>query len=186
MYFCAASCNSRVRHIFMKQQNQSPEVSENQATPTEGVTEKTECLSAGATLFWRIFVPIFGTVFLTGLLLTFWLIPGEDLYLPFPVLWGRLFVLALWLLWLLLVRQTLWKLKRIDANGTHLYVTNYWITARYPWTEVESIVESRRLGRLITTFNLRAAGRFGRKISFLPSDRFDRWLEENGLSVSNS
>lgn len=165
----------------MKQENQSTELPENQATITEEATDKTECLSASATLFWRIFVPIFGTVFLTGLLLTFWLIPGEELYLPFPVLWGRLFVLALWVLWLVWVRSTLWKLKRIDANSTHLFVTNYWLTARYPWSEVESITESRRLGRRISTIKLRAAGRFGQKISFLPSDRLEVWLEESGI-----
>ena len=139
-------------------------------------------MSASATLFWRIFVPIFGTVFLTGLLLTFWLIPGEGLYLPFPVLWGRLFVLAIWFFWLLLVRQTLWKLKRIDASNSHLYVTNYWLTARYPWSEVESITESKRMGRRISTIKLRGAGRFGQKISFLTNDRLEPWLVENGIA----
>ena len=84
-------------------------------TPTATATA-TECLSSGSTLFWRVFIPIFGTVFLSGLLLTFFLIPGEDLYLPFPILWGRVFITSMWVGWLLLVRFTLWRLQRVDGS----------------------------------------------------------------------
>ena len=158
--------------FFMENQNLNAPVSD---TPAE----KTECLSSTATLFWRVFVPIFGTVFLSGLLLTFIFIPEEELYLPFPILWGRLFLLALWLGWLLLMRRTLWRLKRVDASATHFFVTNYWITVRYPWVDVEKVAEKRRLGRRIVNVHLRAPGRFGQKISFLPSGRFDAWKKEN-------
>ena len=157
---------------------------ENQEKPDQSpapatATEQTECLSSNATLFWRVFTPIFGTVFFTGLLLTFLLIPGEDLYLPFPVLWGRIFVFVIWLGWILLMRRTLWRLKRIDASATHFFVTNYWITARYPWIDVEKIEEKKRLGRRVINIYLRAPGRFGQKISFLPGDRLEVWKNEH-------
>ncbi len=155
------------------------------ATSVEVLSDKAECISSNATLFWRVFTPIFGTVFLSGLLLSFLLIPGEDLYLPFPVLWGRLFVFALWLGWLLLVRRTLWRLKRVDANATHFFVTNYWVTVRYPWTDVEKTEEKIRLGRRIVNLCLRAPGRFGQKISFLPGGRFEEWKKENKGLVPN-
>ncbi|MDO8368213.1 MAG: hypothetical protein Q7T20_15545 [Saprospiraceae bacterium] len=141
--------------------------------------ENTECISSNSTLFWRIFVPIFVTVFLGGLLLTFLFIPEEELYLPFPILWGQLFLFALWLGWLLLVRSTLWRLKRVDAGATHFFVTNYWTTVRYPWTDVEKIEEKKHLGRRIVTLCLRAPGRFGQRISFLPDGRFEEWKKEN-------
>jgi hypothetical protein len=143
-------------------------------------SDKTECLSTNSTLFWRVFVPIFGTVFLGGLLLTFLLIPGEELYLPFPILWGRVSIFVVWLGWLLLVRRTLWRLKRVDASATHFFVTNYWITARYPWTDVEKVEDKRHLGRRVISLHLKAPGRFGQKISFLPDGRFDAWKMENG------
>ena len=55
-------------------------------TPAAG----TSCLSSNATLFWRVFVPVFGTVFWTGILLGTWLTDGEDLYMPFvPMLTMR-------------------------------------------------------------------------------------------------
>ena len=143
------------------------------------VANPTECLSTNSTLFWRVFLPIFGTVFLGGLLLTFLLIPGEELYLPFPILWGRLFILALFLGWLFLVRRTLWRLKRVDASATHFFVTNYWVTVRYPWTDVEKIEDKKRLGKRVVQLFLRAPGRFGQKTSFLPDGRFDAWKKEN-------
>jgi hypothetical protein len=171
--------------FFMENQNPlSREAdSENQAqTPAE----KTECLSSTATLFWRVFIPIFVTVFLSGLLLTFVLIPEEELYLPFPILWGRLFLLTLWLGWLLLARKTLWRLKRVDASATHFFVTNYWLTVRYPWSDVEKLEEKRHLGRRIIHLHLRAPGRFGQKISFLPDGRFEAWEKENEAVLPNT
>lgn len=136
-------------------------------------------LSSNATLFWRVFVPIFGTVFLSGLLAAFLFTAEEELYLPFPVLWGRLGVLVLWLGWLLFVRQTVWHLKRLDADDAFVYVTNYWTTVRYPWSDVVQIEEKRRLGRRVMHLCLKAPGRFGREISFLPSSHFDDWMKEH-------
>jgi hypothetical protein len=116
---------------------------------------------------------------LSGLLLSFLLIPEEDLYLPFPLLWGQVFLFILWLGWLFLVRNTLWRLSRVDASSTHFFVTNYWITVRYPWVDLEKTEDKRRLGRRIVNLCLRAPGRFGQKISFLPGDRFEEWKKEN-------
>lgn len=142
-------------------------------------SNQTECLSAASTLFWRLFVPLFGTVILSGFLLTFWLIPEDELYLSFPILWARVGVLVLWLGWIWFVRRTLWRLRRVDASATHFYVTNYWTTVRYPWSDLEKWESGKRLGRRVVSFWLRAPGRFGRKISFLPSDRFEEWGDEH-------
>jgi len=59
----------------------------------------------------------------------------------------------------------------------HIYVSDYWTTVRYPWTDVETIEEKRRLGRRIVNFVLRAPGRFGQVISFLPGSTFDEWMK---------
>ncbi|MFN0214008.1 MAG: hypothetical protein ACKVT2_07105 [Saprospiraceae bacterium] len=151
---------------------------------TETPINETECLSSSATLFWRVFTPIFGTVFLSGLLLTFLIIPEEELYLSFPLLWGRAVLFALWLGWLLFVRRSLWRLKRVDASANHFFVTNYWVTVRYPWSDVEKSEEKKRLGRRIVNLYLRAPGRFGQKISFLPGNRFDEWKRENPEAIT--
>lgn len=170
----------------MENQNSQPNAVDQEIIPSTAAelsADKTECLSSTATLYWRVFVPIFGTVFLTGLLLSFLLIPEEDLYLPFPLLWARLFVFTLWLGWILLIRRTLWRLKRIDASASHFYVTNYWTTVRYPWLDVEKVEIKHPLGRRVVNLYLRAPGRFGKKISFLPSGRFEAWKKEHESAI---
>ncbi len=163
--------------FFMENQNNLPHESDSELQ--QAAKDKTECLSTNSTLFWRVFVPIFVTVFISGLLLTFLLIPEEELYLSFPLLWGRVFLFSILLGWLLLVRRTLWRLKRVDASATHFFVTNYWVTVRYPWSDVEKVEEKKPLGRRVINLCLRAPGRFGQKISFLPGSRFNEWKKEN-------
>ncbi len=141
---------------------------------------RTECLSSNKTLFWRVFVPIFGTVFLLGLNLALLLIPEDELYLNFPAIWARLAALALLLGWFYLVKQTIWRLKRVDANDTHFFVTNYWETARYPWSDLVEVGETRRLGRRLVHFKLAAPGRFGQVVSMLAGSQYDEVMAERG------
>ena len=136
-------------------------------------------LSSNMTLAWRVFLPVFGTVFFTGLVVALWVTTEEDLYLSYPIWWPRLAVVAIWLGWLLYAYKSLWPLKRIDADDTHLYVTNYWLTVRYPWTDVERMEEVKRMGRRTVLLHLKASGRFGRIIQFLPGSRYREWLEEH-------
>ncbi len=146
--------------------------------------QRTECLTSNATLFWRVFVPIFGTVFLAGLTLALLLISEENLFLSFPALWARVTALLLLLSWLLLIKRTVWRLKRADANETHLFVTNFWHTVRYPWSDIDRIEESQRMGRRLVHFHLKASGRFGQIISILPAAHFDVLMKSlRGLGV---
>jgi hypothetical protein len=138
-------------------------------------------LSSNATLFWRIFVPAFGTVFMTGLLLVFWLVSEDAIYTSFPLLWVRLAITAVWAGWLLLIYRTVWRLKRMDANDTHFFVTNYWTTARYQWNDLAEITETNPLGRSVMHFRLRKPGFFGTTISFLPGSTCRQWLREHGI-----
>ena len=140
---------------------------------------KSIMLSSNATLMWRIFVPIFGTVFVSGLLVAFWVTDqNEGSRSVLSVMGLRIVVTALWFGWVFFVRRTLWRLKRVDADPTHFYVTNYWTTARYPWQDLERIEEKKRLGRRLVNFHLRAPGRFGSIVSFLPGTLFEGWRKE--------
>lgn len=140
---------------------------------------KTIHLSSNATLFWKIFVPFFGTVFLTGLVLAFLLIDADDLYLPVPIWAARVTAVVLWLGWLYLITRTIWRLKRVDVDDTHVFVTDYWTTVRYPWQDVERYEEKKRMGKPVVNFHLKASGRFGQIISFLPGSGFEEWKTRN-------
>lgn len=136
-------------------------------------------LSSNTTLFWRVFLPVFGTVLATVFAGAFILIDEEELYLPFSVWWLRGVAILLWLAWFYFVRRILWKLLRVDATDTHLYVTNYWTTVRYPWTDVERTELQKRWGRRVVHLHLRASGRFGKRISFLPGSAYAGWMQEH-------
>lgn len=139
-----------------------------------------QVISSTMTLFWRIFVPVFGTFFLTGFLLAFLLLSDEEVYVPFiPVKIVRIFAALLWLTWILTVYRSVWRLKRVDADDAYVYVTNYWTTVRYAWTDVERIEETRRMGRNLVHLHLHAPGRFGKVISFLPGTHFKSWMIEH-------
>jgi hypothetical protein len=144
------------------------------ALPKNGHS-KTIQLSSNATLFWRVFMPVFGTVFITGLLLVFFLTDPDDLYLSYPIWIARIVLIILSLGWIWFIRRTLWRLKRVDANDTHFFVTNYWQTVRYPWQDLSSFEEKTKLGRRVVNFKLHQSGRFGQKISFLPGSAFEEW-----------
>lgn len=157
-------------------ENQTPTVND---TSGNTRTDSTN-LSSNTTLIWRVFLPVFGSVFLSGLLLAFWLIDEEELYLPYSVWWPRTILAVFWLAWLYFVKHSLWPLKRIDADHTYLSVTNYWTTARYPWTDIERLEKRKLLGRQAFCFHLKAPGYFGQEIRFLPASHFFTWMEENG------
>jgi hypothetical protein len=154
----------------MEKEHQLPEIN---TQPTNGHS-KTEVISSNNTLFWRIFVPVFGTVFFTGLLVAFWVTNMDDFIFDATTFWGmRIFFTILWVFWLYLMYRTLLRLLRVDVSDTHIIVTNYWTTVKYPWSDVKEMTESKRLGRRIVTFHLQNAGRFGNRISFLPGSHYD-------------
>lgn len=145
--------------------------------PSDAAAERSECLSSNATLFYRIFAPVFGTVFLAGFVLALVLIPEDDLYLSFPAWWARLAAILLLVGWLYFIKSTVWRLKRADATKEHLFITNYWHTVRYPWQDVEKITESTRMGRRLIHFHLKAPGRFGQVVSILPARHYDELMK---------
>lgn len=158
--------------------NQTPVEHDTARIPSNGHSRPTN-LSSNATLFWRVFLPVFGTVFFTGLALAVWLTPEDDFYLPFPLLWLRVAIVLVLVGWLLFVRRMLWPLKRVDADDAYIFVTNYWTTVRYPWVDVEQMREAKTAGRKLVLLHLKAPGRFGQTISFLPGSHYLQWLEEH-------
>lgn len=124
-------------------------------------------LSSNSTLFWRIFIPVFVTVFLAGPVLVFWLTPAEDLYTSSPIWIIRGGLLLIFVGWLLLARWKILPLKRVERDAEYVYVSNYWITVRYPWSDIERTEETRWLGRKAVALWLKAPGRFGKRILFL-------------------
>jgi hypothetical protein len=151
---------------------------ENQTISTKNGRSVATQLSSNITLFWRIFLPIFGTIFLGAFTLAVWLLEDEPytiLYMP-PTI-GRIVLTLLFLLWLYLSWRYFSKVRRIDASESHVYVSNYWNTASYPWEDIVHVHTFKKIGVSVAQFKLAGKGRFGDTISFLPGKHFLEWME---------
>jgi len=121
----------------------------------------TQRISSNATLALNIFFPVFWIVFFGSLTAALFLTPGLAI--------GSLkwIMLAIFLSGVVILYFTLLKLKRVELDETHMYVSNYFKTYRYTYASVESLEVSEFLFLSVGIIRLRQAGRFGRRISFI-------------------
>lgn len=135
-------------------------------------------ISTNATLFLKLFLPIFWVVFFGCVVLTVWFVP--------TVSWGvlsetgaKIALTLLYMFFILFLYRTLFRLKRIELDDLFVYVYSYFKSVRYPYHMIESIHENS-LGPLrLTRIRLKMDGTFGRSIYFLESpERVKRQREE--------
>ncbi len=164
---------------------QQPPIAQDTASLPKNGHSKIRMISSNTTLFWRIFMPFFGTMVISCFTVAFIYTPDDDMSLPFvPVIGWKIFIGLLWALWIYFVWRALWRFKRIEADDTHIYVSNYWTTVRYPREEVARWEEKKRLGRRVVNMWLKAPGRFGQKISFLPGSNYRSWQDNKPAFIS--
>ncbi|MEI6410071.1 MAG: hypothetical protein WCR52_11850 [Bacteroidota bacterium] len=148
---------------------------------TPGPITKVTQMSSNSTLFWRVFIPIFGTVLLSGLMLGFFLSEEDEAHgALLPLMVVRVLMIVIMLFWFWVIKRSFLPIKRIDADDQYLFVTNYWTTVRYPWSEVERIEMKKQFGRPLYVLCLKAPGRFGQAIQFKPSVHLKTWMGEQG------
>lgn len=127
-------------------------------------------LSSGATLLLRLFLPTVWTVFFGSFMAMGWF--WEDPFIgPFPISGYRwattLFVAS----GLLAIRFTVWRLRRVDADADHLFVSDYFRTLRYARPSVQGISLYPAGPVVLARITLTAPGRMGKVIWFLPARR---------------
>lgn len=126
-------------------------------------------LSSSTTLFWKIFLPFFWTAFLSGFLIGSFLL-DEPYMMGFPILFFRLFLIAILSISLIYFKYSTLNLKRIDANEDHLFVSSYLKNYRYSYESIEKIaLKSKNGKKAILTFVEPSS--FGKEILFLMSIR---------------
>ena len=139
-------------------------------------------LSSSLTLVFRLAIPLLWCTFFGGLGLALIFSDIPTLTLPttyFAIAWG-LFMLA----GLLFFYFTFWKIYRIDGDGSHIYVSNYWHTYRYPLQEIEDWTWKQLGPWKLFTIKLVSKGSLGRKIRFLGRRKgIDSYLRSLGLSI---
>ena len=136
-------------------------------------------LSSNLTLFFKLFIPVFFTVFYGAFTLTLLLTDIEDLgFLPYA--WFPVSNLVFYLACLLIMFVTVWKLKRVDADETYIYISNYFKTYRYAYSSIAKMDETSFLLFKIIIIRFREKTSFGKQIFFLKESRlFNTFVEEN-------
>ena len=131
-------------------------------------------VSSQLTIVLRIALPtIWFTAILATLVMLTWAVRGRAGLFSNPYIWlGIIFVIGSGFVF---VRFLLWRLYRIDMDGEHLYVSNYFKTFKYPYSEVVSIMDAGILKDRIYRITLKSKGSFGQKLYFVASKVL--WLD---------
>lgn len=135
-------------------------------------------VSSNFTLILRIFIPTFWLVFFGLFTIAAWVATPEHGGL-LARLDFRLGFTAFFLSGAALLYFTLLKLKRVEMDTEQVFATNYFKAVRYPWGNVEKIVQQPFLFFHIMYIYLKKPGYFGSRIVFLASRaRWKLFLEE--------
>lgn len=128
-------------------------------------------LSSNATLFFKLFLPVFWTTIMVGLTLVAWFADvsqfgGMNMS---GLRYASLFALVTGTVVFYLL---CWPLKRVETDGTRVFVSDYFRTAHYRWDrDVEALHEFSYFPFRVGVLELNGVGSFGRKMRFLISGR---------------
>ena len=129
-------------------------------------------VSTNLTLFYRLFIPIFFGVFLGAFVIFLWTHP-QAYYSNLKGIYLRYGMTAFYITMMVLLLASVWRLRRVEVSEDWLYVTDYFRSARYPWSNVEKLRETRIGIFTIVNVYLHAPGTFGKRVTFLAS--VSRW-----------
>ena len=139
-------------------------------------------VSTNATLFYRLFLPIFWTVFFGAFTIAVFVANRQD-YGGIPGNMMRMGTGIFYLSGLTMIYFTIFKLKRVEMDKEYVFVTNYIKSFRYPWHNIATISEHKFLFLKLVTIKFKTPGHFGRKIVFAASHKLyaSFWDEHPGL-----
>ncbi len=129
-----------------------------------------ERVSSQLTIALRIALPtIWLTTILSLIILLSWSVRGKAQILTNPfVLLGLVLILGTGYVF---IRYILWRVYRIDMDEKFVYISNYFRTFKYPFSDIESIRDSRFLPGRVFCITLKSKGSFGKEIYFLASQK---------------
>ena len=127
-------------------------------------------VSSQLTIFIRIALPtIWFTTIISLFVLLIWSVQGKAQIFANPIIW--ISMIAIIGIGFAFVKLVLWRIYRVDMDDRYVYVSNYFKTFKYPFSDIESIRTSKVLPGRIFIIRLKSKGSFGREISFLASQK---------------
>ena len=134
------------------------------SSTSDEVTANMHRISSNLTLLLKIFIPTLWISFFGIFTVAFLLTNVEQLSTFFYYKMG---MLVIFVGFTTLFYFTTMQLKRVELGKDFVYASNYLKTYRYPYHNVEKMVE-RDLGLFtLVKIHLKTPGKFGKKISFL-------------------
>ncbi len=129
-----------------------------------------ERVSSQLTILLRIALPtIWLTIILSLTGLLGWTVRGKAQVFSNPIVWlGLLLILGSGFAF---IHFILWRFYRVDMDDRYVYVSNYFKTFKYPFTDVESIRNSSLLPGRVIVIKFKSKGSFGKEIRFLASQK---------------
>ncbi len=125
-------------------------------------------VSSNITLLLRLLLSTFWLVFF-GLFTLAVLTRDTPYFGNVPAFLFKIGVVLFYLAGIVLLYFTLLKLKRVEMDEEYIYATNYFRHRRYPWSNVEKIVEKDFGLFSVFVIYLIKSGQFGRKLPFIAS-----------------
>jgi len=127
----------------------------------------------------KIIIPVFWGVFFGTLTLAF--LVANHVAVGFMSMGKfRILMLAFFLLGLLFLYWAVMRLKRVEMDEHFVYVSNYFKHYKYPFHNVEKIVESDYLLFRSMHVYLKTPGYFGQKVTFVAHrHRFNDFMNDH-------
>jgi len=137
-------------------------------------------VSSSFTLFLKYGFTTGFIVFFGAMTVAFWFVDSFSSVSGLPINTFRLLLTALFILGLVFLYWATMRLKRVEMDEHFFYVTNYFKNVRYPYHQIEKIVEKDYVLFRSVHIHLKKAATFGKKISFVASqERFNTFLKEH-------
>ena len=137
-------------------------------------------VSSSLTLLFKYGFPTAWLVFFGAMTAAMWLTDDINAIGNLPV---GMFLIIFTLCFFgiaLLIYWSVMRIKRVEMDEHFFYVTNYFKNVRYPYHQIERIVEKDYLLFKVIHIILKNPATFGKKITFISSrDRFDLFLKEH-------
>lgn len=136
-------------------------------------------ISSNLTLILKIFIPTLWMSFF-GIFTAAVVLSKVGEFPLFNFLWFKLGLVAFFLAFTAFFYFTFMQLLRVELDKEFVYASNYFKTYRYPFHNVERMVE-KDLGLFtLVKIHLKKPGKFGKKINFLLDEAMLKdFLEKN-------
>lgn len=129
-----------------------------------------QTVSSNWTLFLKLCLPTIYITFLGAFTMAMFFTEVQFVG-PLPAHIFRLILLGILLVGVLFLYWSVMRIKRVAMDEHFVYATNYFKNYRYPYHNIEKVVEKDWLFFRTIHVSLKEPGSFGKKISFIASKK---------------